>query len=68
MDFPQRAIYKRRKERIYFLGDFEDGEEIEFAYTTGRPSATAIGNAFYKSRNPKNYRVNLVNIEELQTT
>lgn len=66
MDFPQKAIYKRRKDRMYFLGDFKDGEEIEFSHTTGRPSATAMGNAFYRSSNTKDYRVNLVNIKDLK--
>lgn len=66
MEFPQKAIYQRRENRIYFLGDFEDGEEIEFAYTTGSPYANSIGNAFYRSCNPKYYRVNLVNIKDLQ--
>ena len=28
-NFPLKAKYKRNKNRIYFSGDFEDGEEIE---------------------------------------
>ena len=65
MEFPKRARYKRRKDRIYFLGDFEDGEEIEFAYFPDKPSAKAVGNAFYSGLNEK-WRVNLVNIKDLE--
>lgn len=50
MDFPKKAIYKRKKNRIYFMTNFKDGEIIEFAHTKGKPSSTAMGNAFYKKK------------------
>ena len=37
-NFPMKAKYKRNKNRIYFSGDFEDGEEIEFYYMSDKPS------------------------------
>lgn len=67
IDFPKKGVYKRVKNRIYFLGDFEDGEEIEFAYSCGKPSSTAIGNAWYKSCNDKYYRCNLINVKEISS-
>jgi hypothetical protein len=62
--YPQKSKYKRSPNRIYFLGDFQDGEEIEFAYKCEKPSADAIGNVWYKSC--KNGYMNLINIKELE--
>lgn len=64
--FPMRTRYKRDKNRIYFSGDFDDGEEIEFFYMTNKPGSNAKGYAFYKSiKNP--WKQKLINIEELYT-
>lgn len=63
--FPKKAKYKRFKNRIYFLGDFEDGEIIEFAHFCEKPSADAIGNVFYRSEKEQ-WKKHLVNIEELE--
>jgi hypothetical protein len=64
MEFPKKAKYKRNENRIYFYGDFEDGEEIEFAYRCDKPNASAIGNVWYKSCGDK-WKMNLVNIRDL---
>ena len=37
-NFPLKAKYKRNKNRIYFSGDFEDGEDIEFYYMSDKPN------------------------------
>jgi hypothetical protein len=62
-DYPLKARYKRFDNRIYFVGDFEDNEEIEFAYMCEKPNACAIGNVWYKGKAgiPK-----LINIKELK--
>lgn len=62
-DFPMKAKYIRSSNRIYFSGDFKDGEEIEFAWNCDKPSANALGNAFYsgKHSNPR-----LININEIE--
>ena len=62
MVFPNKGIYKRNPNRIYFSGDFQDGEEVYFKWTTGKPSSTAKGYAFYKNINGES---NLINIKEL---
>ena len=62
-DFPERAIYKRQPDRIYFATDFVDKEEVTFAYMCEKSTSNAAGYAVYSSyRNV--YR--LVNIEELE--
>lgn len=61
-EFPVKANYKRNKNRIYFAGDFKDGEEIEFFWNCDKPSACAIGNAFYINKSGTS---KLVNIKEL---
>lgn len=63
MEFPKKAKYKRDENRIYFMDDFKDGEEIKFAYKCDKPSANAIGNAWYRSCESGN--VNLINIKDL---
>ncbi len=66
-DFPKRAIYRKPENRIPFLTDFEDGEEVEFYYFANRPAAISEGLAFYKSSKlDKNWKYNLVNIRELE--
>lgn len=63
-NFPKTAKYRRASNRIYFGTDFDDGEEITFAWMCNQPNANARGNAFYYS--PKHgYR--LINISELGT-
>ena len=62
--FPYKAKYKRDSNRIYFAGDFRDGEEVTFWWNCGKPSACAIGNAFYIN-NKGNQQ--LINIKELES-
>lgn len=62
-DMPLKAKYKRSKNRIYFSGDFKDGEEIEFFWNCEQPNACAKGNAFYFGKSSVS---NLVNISELE--
>lgn len=62
-DFPLKAYYIRQSNRIYFSGDFNDNEEIEFFWNCDKPSACAIGNAFYINKNGIS---KLVNIKELE--
>ena len=42
--------FVRDPNRIYTVMDFEEGEEIEFAYKAGHPSSNAKGYAFYRSK------------------
>ena len=64
-NFPLKAKYKRNKNRIYFSGDFEDGEEIEFYCMSDKPSSSAKGYAFYRSiQNPTNTMLININREE----
>ena len=46
--FPMNARFKRKDNRIYFVGDFEDGEEITFDTMCSKPSACGYGNAWHK--------------------
>ena len=65
LNFPMKAKYKRNKNRIYFSGDFEDREEIEFYYMSDKPSSSAKGYAFYRSiRNPSKTMLININREE----
>ena len=41
--------FKRKPNRIYTALDFEDKEEIEFAYFPEHPNSKAKGYAFYKN-------------------
>ena len=62
-DIPIKARYKRGKNRIYFYGDFHDGEEIEFFRNCEKPNACAKGNVWYRSKDKGS---KLVNIKELE--
>lgn len=62
-DMPLKAKYKRFDNRIYFATDFQDNEEIEFFWHCDKPSACAIGNAFYVGKDGFSH---LVNIKELE--
>jgi hypothetical protein len=62
-NFPLKAYYKRQNNRVYFSGDFEDNEEIEFFWNCDKPSAYARGNAFYMNKNKMS---KLINIKELE--
>lgn len=64
-DFPKKAIYRKPKNRIAFLTDFEDGEEIEFYRFASRPNSWKEGIAFYQSVTGK-FKYNLVNIKDLE--
>lgn len=64
-DMPLKAKYKRFDNRIYFAGDFQDGEEIEFFWICDKPSACAIGNAFYVGKNGISHLVNFKALESI---
>lgn len=64
-DFPQRAIYRKPKNRIASISDFSDGEEVEFYRFISRPNAWKEGLAEYQSVNGK-FNYNLVNIKNLE--
>lgn len=49
VDFPVRARYKRKDNRIYFVTDFEDGEELEYYGKVEKPSSNAMGYRYYKN-------------------
>ena len=61
-NFPKKARYIRDKNRIYFSGDFDDNESIEFAWACDKPSSNALGYSYYYSSN-KGYK--LVSIKEI---
>jgi len=61
-DMPVKAIYKRDINRIYFSGDFQDNEELDFFWNCEKPSACAIGNAFYMNKHGISH---LINIKEI---
>lgn len=42
--------FTRKPNRIYTIMDFEDGEEIEFAYYSFVPSSKAKGYEFWRSK------------------
>lgn len=42
--------FKRDLNKIYTIMDFEDDEEIEFAYLTSHPPARVSGYEFYESK------------------
>lgn len=62
-DMPLKAKYKRNPNRIYFSGNFQDNEEIEFFWDVEKPSSCALGYAFYMG---KDGGTQLVNIQELE--
>lgn len=64
-DFPKKAIYRKPKNRIPFLTDFEDGEEVQFMCFHSRPASLSEGYAYYESTNG-DYKHNLVNIKKLE--
>ena len=59
---PIKGKYKRDIHRVYFSGDFNDGEEVNFLRNCEKSSACAIGNAFYINKEDSS---NLINISEL---
>lgn len=64
-EFPMKAKYKRTPSRIYFAGDFEDGEEVEFWWMCDKPSSMAKGYAYYSTAN-KPWKSKLIHINELE--
>jgi len=60
IDFPAKVKFKRRKNRIYTIMDFDDGEEIELFSSAGVPSSCAAGYAMYMS-NDKGIRLTHIN-------
>lgn len=65
---PLIARYKRNPNRIYFAGDFQDGELIRFWWNADKPSACAKGYAWYESidESIKWWRNEIVNISEIE--
>jgi hypothetical protein len=63
---PIKGKYKRDKNRIYFSGDFQDEEEIYFWHSCEKPSANAIGNAFYKNKKGDYHLINIKEVEEIK--
>lgn len=64
-DMPLKAKYKRSVNRLYFYGDFKDGEEVTFFWNCEKPSACAVGNAFYIGENRTSHLVNISELEPL---
>ena len=58
--FPAKTKYVRHDNRIYFATDFDDGEDISFAWACDKPSSNADGYAFYYSKD-KGYRLISIN-------
>ena len=50
--------------QIYTIMDFEEGEEIEFAYLPDKPSSVAAGHAFYRSK--VDGRIRLMSKDEVE--
>ena len=64
INFPKRARYKRSPDRIYFSGDFADGEIVTFSNFSGNSVSTSDGNAWYFGCDCKHGR--LININEIE--
>ena len=47
-DFPLKAKYVRHKNRLYFITDCEDGEELTYYGRVDKPSSNAMGYRYYK--------------------
>jgi len=60
---PKEGIYRRNPNRIYFLGDFKDGEHISFYWGCEQPSAIAHGNVFYTGQEGLSQLINLKEID-----
>lgn len=67
-NFPAKAKYKRSKNRIYFLGDFQDGEEIDFFWACDKPNACAKGYAFYMGKDATSNLIHISEIESIDQT
>lgn len=67
-DFPAKAKYKRSKNRIYFITDFQDGEEIEFFWNCDKPNSCAKGYAFYMSKDANFKMIHISEIESIDQT
>jgi len=59
---PVKGRYKRDNNRIYFSGDFKNGEEIEFFWNCEHPSACALGNVFYMNKHGISHLINIKDI------
>lgn len=62
-NFPLKARYKRKENRIYFATNFKDNEEIEFFWNCDKPISCAMGYAFYINKEGNSQ---LINIKELE--
>ena len=63
VEFPLKAKYKRHKNRIYFVTDFGDGEEIEYDGKVEKPSANAQGYRYYINSRGKSRVVHYEDLE-----
>ena len=58
-DFPKKAIYRRSKNRIYFMTDFKDGEMVEFigVQTAGRGDVEFWAKSYVIEKGGKDYEI-----------
>ena len=61
-EFPLKAKYVRHENRIYFITDCEDGEELTYVGKCEKPIANANGYREYKDSRG---RVRLIHINEI---
>lgn len=61
--FPKVAFFKRNKNRVYLISDFEDGERVDFNCKCQSNASTVKGYAWYSSFVSKEDR--LTNLDEL---
>jgi len=50
-DFPKHALYVRHDNRIYFIGDPEDGDKLEYHGRCEKSQSNAYGYRWYLSKN-----------------
>lgn len=62
--FPKIAIYRRKPNRLYSIWDFKDGDIVVFVSHCEKPSANAIGNAYYRKIDETISK--LINVSELE--
>ena len=67
--FPEKAIYRRNKNRLYFSNDFSDGTVVTFYCFSDKPSSSANGYAWYLGQTKDGFgESRLVHISELETS
>lgn len=48
VEFPLKAKYVRHENRIYFITDWQDGEELTYYGKADKPNSNAKGYRFYR--------------------